>query len=783
MSERERLLKVVRDLLREEVRLKRTIGVGLFLYNKLFSEAPPSLLDALRSFDKLPLEKKRVVLRSVEKLLTEKKEEESLPAERKPLKLFLQPLEKFKKFKKTEVKTLKALGLETLLDALFYFPVRYEDRRIVPVKSAKVGEKVALKLKVREVRLLKEGPYTAEVVGEDETGTVSLKFRYKNTSFIWKAFPKGAVVVVYGKLKSFKGEKYMVHPEVRRPTSPEVGKVLPVYYARRKGELEEISSETVKRRVREALGKLSSSLYPFFPDYLPPFIRERHRFPDVALVIRELHSPKKAEPSQLNAMSDPYHARAVYDELFVFQLAMLLKRKTVKSLKAPPVKERFLSEEVLKALPFRLTGAQRRVLAEILKDLRSERPMNRLLQGDVGSGKTVVAVLSALEVVKNGYQVAVMVPTEILAHQHYEKFSSFLSRFGVKVALLTGSLTPAKKKEVYRLVREGLVDVVVGTHALIQEKVEFKRLGFVVIDEQHRFGVLQRRLLLEKGKGLYPHCLVMSATPIPRTLALALYGDLDVSQIDEMPPGRKEVKTRLYFESEKEKVYQLVEEELNKGNKVYVIYPLVEESEKLNLKAATEEHATWQERFKDRKVLLLHGRMSDKEKVKVMEEFRKEGDVLVSTTVVEVGVDVPEATVMVIEDAHRFGLSQLHQLRGRVGRSDREAYCLLLVPDHLKKDSDALKRLKVFVSTSDGFKIAEEDLKLRGPGELIGLSQSGFLGFHLADLGRSRDRSLLLQARKDAEELLSKHSLEEFKDLKDLTLYKYGDKLELGLIA
>ncbi|NPB06761.1 MAG: ATP-dependent DNA helicase RecG [Aquificae bacterium] len=781
MSERSDLKSFVESLLaRDGLKLKRSVGVGLFLYNRLAGELPSSLAESLRELDRYPFEKKKAVLKELLKLL-KGHEGEPLPPP-KPLKAFLKPVSDTP-LSTTEKKTLKALGLNTLLDALFYFPVRYEDRRIVPVKRARPGEKVALLLRVKEVRKLNEGPYTVEVVAYDETGTVSLKFKYRNADFAWKAFRKGSTFVAYGKLKSFKGEKYMVHPEIRRTTSEEVGRILPVYYARKKGELEEISSEAVKRRVRKTLQKLSSLLAKYLPEYLPPFIKERRGFPHVAHAVAELHDPKVTPVEKLNQRHNPYHRRAIYDELFVFQLAMLLKRKSLKELKAPKI-EAELGDEVLERLPFELTAAQKRVLGEVLADMRKEEPMNRLLQGDVGSGKTVVAMLAALASAKSGYQTAVMVPTEILAHQHFKKFSSFLEPFGVRVVLLTGSLTPSQKARVRELVKKGLADVVVGTHALIQDKVEFNRLGLVVIDEQHRFGVLQRKELIKKGKGLHPHCLVMSATPIPRTLALSVYGDLDLSVIDELPPGRKPVKTLLMFESEREKLYELVSKELEKGNKAYVVYPLVEESEKLELKAATEEVKRWQERFPDRKVLLLHGRMPEKEKVKVMEEFKKDGQILVSTTVIEVGVDVPEATVMVIEDAHRFGLSQLHQLRGRVGRSDREAYCVVVVPDEIKNDKDGpLERLRVFVSTSDGFKIAEEDLKLRGPGELLGVSQSGFLGFHLADLGRSYDRSLLELAREDAEELLKNHRLSEFPDLAELVRHRYGEKLELGLIA
>ncbi|NPB07434.1 MAG: ATP-dependent DNA helicase RecG [Aquificae bacterium] len=789
--EREELKSFIDTLLLNDgLKLRRAFGVGLFLFNKLRDYAPHYLLESLKDLDRMSFEKKVAILREVRKFLQEyadRKEDPPPPDQRKPLRVFRTSIDSVKILSSRLKTTLKNLGINTVLDALFYFPVRYEDRRLNnTVKTAKVGEKVALKVRVKEVRKLEGERYTLEVLCEDPTGTLSLKFRYRNPSFAFKAFRRGMHIVVYGKLKSFRGEKYMVHPEIKAPDSEEVGRVIPVYYARKKGEMEEISSKARQKRVRKALQTLTDSLYRHFPEYLPRHLLDKYSFPDIALTIRELHIPQKADPKELNTFKDPYHRRVIYDELLLFQLALLLKKLEVKREKAPAVKAGtdFL-EEVYSKLPFRLTEAQKRAVEEILRDLSESKPMNRLLQGDVGSGKTVVAMISALAVVREGYQVAVMVPTEILAHQHYRKFSEFLSQFGVRVGLLTGSLTPSQKASVYRHTAAGNIQVLIGTHALIQEKVEFRKLGYVIIDEQHRFGVLQRKLLLEKGKGLHPHCLVMSATPIPRTMALSLYGDLDLTVIDELPPGRKPVKTLLYFESEREKVYEKVKQELEKGNKVYVIYPLIEESDKLNLKAATEEYDRWRKVFPDRNILLLHGKMPDREKLKVMEEFKERGDILVSTTVIEVGIDVPEATVMVIEDAHRFGLSQLHQLRGRVGRSDKEAWCIVVVPDELKKDKgETLRRLRVFVKTHDGFKIAEEDLKLRGPGELIGVSQSGYFGFQVANLARSLDRELLFRAREDAEELLRKDPLlEQFPDLRELLIYRYGNKLDLSIIA
>jgi len=627
--------------------------------------------------------------------------------------------------------------------------------------------------------------YTAEVVAEDDTGEIRFLFRYKKTDFLRYTFRRGSEVVVFGKVRSFSRQKYMVHPEVL--SSEEYGSIVPVYYGRTRGEVVRISSKTKQKRIRETLAKIVKKVAPLIREYMPSEILKKYGFPTFSSSIQSVHIPDGLSAEDLNNFRDPYHRRLIYDDLFLFQLALLVKKKEALTERAPviEVKPQSFVAEFENDLPFRLTDAQRRSLREILEDLSKPIPMNRLLQGDVGSGKTVVAMGGSLACVRSGYQVAVMVPTEILAHQHYRKFSEFFEDKGIRVGLLTGSLSPSQKKSAYRHIREGNIQIVVGTHALIQEGVEFKRLGLVIIDEQHRFGVMQRKVLLEKGGGLYPHCLVMSATPIPRTLALSLYGDLDISVIDELPPGRQKVRTSIVYESEREKLIRAIEREVGLGNKVYIIYPLIEESEKLELRSATEEYERWRKILHDMKVLLLHGRMSDEEKREVMERFKGEGDVLVSTTVIEVGIDVPEATLMIIESAHRFGLSQIHQLRGRVGRSERQSYCYLVVPDSLRRSGgDAIKRLMVLVRTNDGFEVAEKDLAFRGPGELLGVSQSGYFGFNIANLARPHDRKVLVNAREDALNLLEKDpKLERHEDLRGLLIKKYGDRLDLSYIA
>ncbi|WP_457600535.1 ATP-dependent DNA helicase RecG [Hydrogenivirga sp.] len=788
MEKRDKLLQFIDGLLKNgAVKLKRGFGIGLYLYNQLRDTAPPYVLENLQLLDRMPFEKKKAMLLELRRFLESSRERSrrDRKVEKKRIKDFLVPLDKLKFLDSKELKVLKSLGINTLLDALFFFPLRYEDRRpLSSLKLAKVGEKVVLKLKVKGSRRVNDGRYTAEVVCTDGSEEIKLKFRFKKADFIHALYRKGSEVVVLGKLRSFNRERYIVHPELLK--EGEYGSVFPIYYVRTKGEVTSISSKTRQNRIREALRKTVKKAAKYLPEYLPESVRRKYGFPEIDETVELLHFPEGVDLRSLNAFSDVYHRRAIYDDLFLFQLSLLLKKKETELESSPRIAlptDRFISEFQGK-LSFKLTNAQLRVLREILLDMAREHPMNRLLQGDVGSGKTVVAIGAALAAVRKGYQVAVMVPTEILAQQHFRKFREFFDEEGIEVGLLTGSLTPAQKRSAYKHIREGNIKVVVGTHALIQEKVEFDRLGLVIIDEQHRFGVMQRKLLLDKGKGLYPHCLVMSATPIPRTLALSVYGDLDVSVIDELPPGRKEVRTLLLYESEKEKLLEAVNRELSLGNKVYVIYPLIDESEKMELKATTEEYERWRNLLPDREVLLLHGRMSDSEKQEVMERFKEEGDVLVSTTVIEVGIDVPEATLMIIEDAHRFGLSQLHQLRGRVGRSDRSSYCYLVVPDSLRRETEALRRLKVLVRTNDGFEVAEMDMKLRGPGELLGVSQSGYFGFRIANLARAHDRAVLQNAREDAQELLNEDPrLTEHRELRELLLYSYGDKLDLSYIA
>jgi len=790
MADLEKLRRFVESLSENNyLRLRRGFGIGLFLYNQLRDIAPSYLLENLQRFDRMPLEKKKVLLQELGSFLSSyqslrERRRKLEQVKSKPLGDFLIPLDRLKFLDRTELKVLQGLGIKTLLDVLLYFPLRYEDRRILSnLKAVRAGKKAVLRLRVKDTKKLREGPYTAEVTCTDGSEEIKLRFRYRRSDFIHAIYRRGREILVLGRIKVYRGERYMVHPDLL--SEEECGRIVPVYYNRIRGEVTRISSKTRQKKIRKAIEKSVRRTAPYLPEYLPPYLLEKYDFPSLKETVTQLHTPQGLDPEELNSFRDIYHRRMIYEDLFLFQLALAVRKAGLKRESAPRITvPRDFIRHFEENLPFSLTGAQRRVLKEILSDMEKENPMNRLLQGDVGSGKTVVAAGAIFAAVRAGYQAAVMVPTEILARQHYEKLGGVLRNCGITVGLLTGSLTPAQKRSVYRHIREGTLEVVIGTHALIQDKVEFKQLGLVVIDEQHRFGVMQRKLLLEKGRGLYPHCLVMSATPIPRTLALSLYGDLEVSVLDEMPPGRREVRTSVLFESERDSLIEAIRKEVSEGNRVYIVYPLIEESESLALKSAVEEYERWKRKLEGIRVLLLHGRMSDREKEEVMERFRDKGDVLVSTTVIEVGIDIPTATLMIVESAHRFGLSQLHQLRGRVGRSNRPSRCYLIVPDSLRKDQEAMKRLRVLVKTSDGFEVAEMDMKLRGPGELLGVSQSGYFGFNVANLARAYDRGVLEKAREDARELLGRDPrLQNHPDLKSLLLYRYGERMDLSGVA
>jgi ATP-dependent DNA helicase RecG len=639
------------------------------------------------------------------------------------------------------------LGIHTVEDLLFHFPHRYEDRRnFRPLGQVRHGEAVVVSGQVVGAaveRSRNRGMVLMKAVIRDATGHAELVFF--NQGWLQKVFErlKGRSVSVYGTASRTGGALSFQHPEWEELSSDDdsihLHRIVPVHPA-----TEGITSKVVRNMVWNALEKFGGLV----PEVLPEAVLRERRLPPLDWCLRQVHFPDSAE--KLEAA----RGRLVFDELFRLQCALGLRRQTMAA-QLPgipfPVREEDLAE-LRRSLPFPLTGAQERAVAEIRADMAAARPMNRLLQGDVGSGKTVVAAAAILTAVRAGCQAAVMVPTEILAEQHYHVFRALLEPLGVRLHRLVGSVRAKGKRLIKEELQSGFAHVVVGTHALLEGDVTFQRLGLVVVDEQHRFGVVQRMTLLDKGMiETMPDMLVMTATPIPRTLALTVYGDLDVSVIDELPPGRKPVKTHWKRKSKRDTVFSGIRALVREGRQVYFVCPLVEQSDKLQAKAATEvfEHLQ-QEVFPDLRVGLIHGQMPSHEKDAAMDAFREgEYDVLVATVVIEVGVDVANASCMVIEDAERFGLAQLHQLRGRVGRGEHQSFCVLLADP---KTQEGAQRLEVMVRTTDGFEIAEEDLRLRGPGEFLGTKQSGILKLRIANI--IGDAKILVEARQEAFRLL-----------------------------
>lgn len=650
---------------------------------------------------------------------------------------------------------LESAGIHTVEDLLRNLPFRYEDRTEVRrVRDLVPGEEAVVEVEIAEL-----GSYSTrrrsleilELLTRDETGLLPVKFF--NQTYLAGRFRRGSRVVFFGtpKKDGFSGGLALINPEYEILGSSadeglHTGRIVPIY--RRIGAL-------TTRQLRQVLFNVVSNLDTPLPEKLPETLRRRLQLPALAETYRMLHFPetpqdaaaRQALVAALNRRATPAHRRLIFEEFFWFQVGLqqIRARRTTITKPHRIVVTDEIRRRLRGLLPFPLTGAQRRVLREIVADLQGPTPMHRLLQGDVGSGKTAVAAMAAAVVLENGFQAALMAPTELLAEQHHRTLQELLGSRGYRLALLTSSVSGTERKEVLRGVREGEIQCLVGTHALIQQGVEFARLAFVVVDEQHRFGVLQRLNLARKG--IHPDVLVMTATPIPRSLALTLYGDLEVSVLDELPPGRKAVRTFIKREKSREEVYELMRRFVKAGRQVYVVYPLVEESEKGDLKAATEGAERLAQVFSECSVGLLHGRMKPAEKEAVMQRFLSGAiQVLVSTTVIEVGIDVPNACLMVIEHAERFGLSQLHQLRGRVGRGDRGGVCVLMV-DRVRT-RQAVERLEIMRRSNDGFVIAEKDLEIRGPGEFAGTRQSGVPEFRFGDL--ARDRQWMEVAKQEA---------------------------------
>ena len=634
------------------------------------------------------------------------------------------------------LEVLRRLGVETVADLLRYVPRDYEDRsRITPIGKLRVGERATVRGRVlaAEKYRAKRGRLMARVKIEDDSGTLTCVW-FNARFFRDGDFPIGREMFFSGRVDFYRGPQ-MVSPQHELADEGETffgPGILPIYPL-----TENLNQTGLRRVVKSALDKYGHLVEDMFE---PAYLKERN-LPAMVDAVRCIHYPE--------TLDDAARARRRlgYDELFLLELGMAQRRRGIRQEKcgfAFEISEK-IDKRIRRRFPFSLTNAQERVIAEIQQDMRADRVMNRMLQGDVGSGKTVVALYAMLAAVANEYQSAIMAPTEILAVQHFQTMQRYLAGSRVRIALLVGGRTSRERRAELEKVAAGEADIVIGTHALVQGDVEFKKLGLVVVDEQHKFGVLQRATLRQKGK--HPDVLVMTATPIPRTLALTVFGDLDVSVIDEMPPGRRPVKTHWYQPEKLDAAHDFMRKRVSAGEQAFVIYPLVEESESLDLKAATVGARHLQQKvFPDLRVGLLHGRMKSDEKERVMVEFRAgRYHILVSTIVVEVGIDIPNATIMVVEHAERFGLAQLHQLRGRIGRGSKTSWFLLFGEP---KNPDARKRLQIICSTSDGFRIAEEDLKLRGPGEFFGTRQHGLPELHIADI--VGDYKLLRLARRDA---------------------------------
>ena len=676
---------------------------------------------------------------------------------------------------------LAAKDIQTLDDLLHYLPFRYEDR-LNPrgITELRPGEMATVIAEVRTSGLFRTRrmPIFQMTAGQ---GRTRLKCIWFNAAYLRDKFKPGQIVALYGKVEEDYrgGELQLTQPQFeiigeadsasdsadqKLAASLEIGRIVPIYESAGQGRL---TSRWFRRIIHSALENLT----PDLPDPIPAVVRRHLSLISPREALQKVHWPEPGESLQdLQSSRTPAHVRLIFEELFFVELGLELKRREQKAQTGIPFRlDDRVRTAIKKILPFHPTGAQKRVLKEIASDMEKPFPMRRLLQGDVGSGKTIVAFEAAIVAMENGYQVALMAPTEILAQQHYFSARRILESAGYRVVLLTGSMEDDRKRETRRHIAQGNAQLVIGTHALIEQKVEFAKLGMVIVDEQHRFGVLQRFKLMKKsdrvgtGDSLVqvehsadspePDVLVMTATPIPRTLALTLYGDLDVSVIDEMPPGRTPVVTRCISDERSPEVWEFVRKQVKAGHQVYVVYPVIEENEETELKAAMKMYKELSKRiFLDLRVGVLHGRMEPDLKEHVMRLFQKgELDILVATTVIEVGVDVANATMMVIEHAERFGLAQLHQLRGRIGRGAAKSYCVLMTGGKVSEDGE--RRLDAMVRTSDGFQIAELDLELRGPGEFFGTRQAGMPSFQMANL--IRDRQLLEAAKREAAAVLA----------------------------
>jgi ATP-dependent DNA helicase RecG len=686
---------------------------------------------------------------------------------------------------------LARMGITTVEDALYTLPFRYEDRRTIR-KIAELREGLQ-EVFCGEVLVCGETVTSRakkrifEAVVADGSGKIHLKWFHYRRNWLKNQFVPGRVALFTGEVRFFGGVREIHHPEydfinknktmddITSSTTLDFGRILPVY---------PLTEGLTQKSMRKIFRAVVDNYAPQAFSPIPLDVLKRHRLVSLSSAFQTVHRPENsAVVEELARFSDPGRRSIIFDEFFFLELGLALKRRGVAQEQgtAFEVSHKY-TKPLAKLLPFQLTEAQRRVLGEIKGDMMEPVPMNRLIQGDVGCGKTIVALMAALVAIENETQVAVLAPTEVLAEQHYLQFHRHLERLGLRVALLVGSTPKKEKAQVLDEVLRGRIHMLVGTHALLEEGVEFPRLGLGIIDEQHRFGVQQRANL--RRKGAHPDILVMTATPIPRTLFLTAYGDLSLSVIDELPPGRKPIKTRVYSEKERGRVFAFIRRELEKGRQAFIVYPLIEESGKVDLMAAEQNFEILEnEVFPEYRLGLLHGRLKPEEKEQVMNRFKNgDIDILVATTVIEVGIDIPNATIMTVENAERFGLAQLHQLRGRVGRGADESFCFLVRSQRCS--SEGIQRLKVMQETNDGFRIAEADLEIRGPGEFLGTRQSGIPDFRVANI--LRHGRILEVARREAFDLVQREDFltnPDFEELREALHDRWGGRLELASVG
>ena len=660
---------------------------------------------------------------------------------------------------------LNKLGIFTINDLIYYFPRQYEDRnKLKKICQLEDKEKATIRAIISSIETStpRKGLSITKLSVRDETGFAKLVFF--NQDYIVKSFKSGDTILVFGKVKKdFNGVELSSCEVEQMSNNPKsTCGIMPIY---------PLTYGLTNKELMGIIKIIFTNEQIVVKEYLPKRIIEKYKLCSIDYAIKNLHNPTNKESLKIALY------RMVFEEFLILQLGLFLFKNGVVEKDGIYFNRHDNLKAILDSLPFKLTNAQNRALNEIFDDLASNKVMNRLVQGDVGSGKTVVALLSLANCVLNGYQGALMAPTEILAEQHYISLNETLSQFGMNIGLLVGSLTKKQKENILEKVKNKEIDILIGTHALIEDKVEFNNLGIVITDEQHRFGVRQRNKLSEKGYN--PDILVMTATPIPRTLALILYGDLDISIIDELPPGRQPIETIAVYKDKRDKAYNsLVREEVEKGRQVYIVCPLVEESEAIEAKSAVElVEELRSEYFSDLRLGLLHGKMKPSEKDEIMKSFKnRELDILVSTTVIEVGVNVPNATLMIIENAERFGLAQLHQLRGRVGRGKHKSYCILI---YSSKSEVCSQRMGIMEETTDGFKISEKDLEIRGPGEFFGTRQHGLPELRVANI--FKHMKILKLAQQEARYIISedlKLQNYENKKLKEEVLKKFENRLE-----